>query len=78
MSRSNAGPCGCAVPPFTYGCLYARLRSYSWDDICVCTITSTCHALTQALVAVPSYLFVETFQALLPLALGFAAGAGEE
>mmetsp|Transcript_19138 Transcript_19138/g.41285 ORF Transcript_19138/g.41285 Transcript_19138/m.41285 type:complete len:746 (-) Transcript_19138:1449-3686(-) len=28
----------------------------------------------QAIVAVPSYVFVETFSALLPLALGFAAG----
>lgn len=28
----------------------------------------------QALVAVPAYMFVETFQALLPMALGFAAG----
>ncbi|GBF96009.1 zinc transporter [Raphidocelis subcapitata] len=31
-------------------------------------------ALPQALVAVPSYLFVEAFAALLPLAMGFAAG----
>eukprot|EP00798_Chlamydomonas_sp_ICE-L_P018562 gene18562-25071_t len=31
-------------------------------------------ALPQAVVAVPSFLFVETFSALLPLALGFAAG----
>jgi zinc transporter ZupT len=31
-------------------------------------------ALPQALVAVPSYLFVEAFTALLPLAMGFAAG----
>ena len=28
----------------------------------------------QAIVAVPSYIFVETFSALLPVALGFAAG----
>ncbi|KAJ9522639.1 hypothetical protein QJQ45_019728 [Haematococcus lacustris] len=31
-------------------------------------------AFPQALVAVPSFMFVETFQALLPMALGFAAG----
>jgi len=30
--------------------------------------------LPQAVVAVPAFLFVETFQALLPMALGFAAG----
>ncbi|GLI61633.1 hypothetical protein VaNZ11_004053 [Volvox africanus] len=31
-------------------------------------------ALPQGIVAVPSYLFVETFTGLLPIALGFAAG----
>ncbi len=31
-------------------------------------------SLPQALVAVPSFLFVEAFRALLPLAMGFAAG----
>jgi len=31
-------------------------------------------ALPQAVVAVPSFLFVEAFAALLPLAMGFAAG----
>lgn len=31
-------------------------------------------ALPQGIVAVPAYLFVETFQGLLPIALGFAAG----
>eukprot|EP00878_Enallax_costatus_P005778 GHUV01006059.1.p1 GENE.GHUV01006059.1~~GHUV01006059.1.p1 ORF type:complete len:629 (+),score=131.00 GHUV01006059.1:206-1888(+) len=31
-------------------------------------------ALPQALVAPPAYVFVDTFKALLPLALGFAAG----
>jgi hypothetical protein len=38
-----------------------------------CTVLGLPSAV-QALVALPSYLFVETFQALLPLALGFAAG----
>ncbi len=32
-------------------------------------------SLPQALVAVPSYMFVEAFTALLPVALGFAAGS---
>jgi zinc transporter ZupT len=32
-------------------------------------------SLPQAVVAVPSYLFVEAFTALLPVALGFAAGS---
>ncbi|KAF5839871.1 hypothetical protein DUNSADRAFT_18414 [Dunaliella salina] len=40
-------------------------RALFWSLLC---------SMPQALVAVPSYLFVETFQALLPLALGFAAG----
>lgn len=31
-------------------------------------------SMFQAIVAVPSYLFVETFSTLLPVALGFAAG----
>ncbi|KAG2430207.1 hypothetical protein HXX76_010306 [Chlamydomonas incerta] len=31
-------------------------------------------ALPQGIVAVPSYMFVETFSSLLPIALGFAAG----
>lgn len=31
-------------------------------------------AMPQALVAVPSFMFVEAFTALLPLAMGFAAG----
>lgn len=31
-------------------------------------------ALPQPLVAVPSFMFVDTFKALLPVALGFAAG----
>lgn len=31
-------------------------------------------SLPQALVAVPAFMFVSTFRALLPLALGFAAG----
>jgi hypothetical protein len=31
-------------------------------------------AMPQPLVAVPSFLFVDTFKALLPMALGFAAG----
>lgn len=35
---------------------------------------TTLTALPQALVAVPSFLFVEAFAALLPLAMGFAAG----
>jgi zinc transporter ZupT len=35
---------------------------------------TTATALPQALVAVPSFLFVEAFSALLPLAMGFAAG----
>lgn len=35
---------------------------------------TTLTALPQALVALPSFLFVEAFAALLPLAMGFAAG----
>jgi hypothetical protein len=35
---------------------------------------TTVTALPQAVVAVPSFLFVEAFAALLPLAMGFAAG----
>lgn len=31
-------------------------------------------SLPQAVVAVPAFMFVSTFRALLPLALGFAAG----
>ena len=40
-------------------------RALYWTLVC---------ALPQALVAVPSYLFVESFSTLLPVALGFAAG----
>ena len=31
-------------------------------------------SMPQPLLALPSFMFVETFRALLPLALGFAAG----
>ena len=44
--------------------------SSSWKALMWSIIT----ALPQALVAVPSFLFVELFQELLPAALGFAAG----
>jgi len=39
-----------------------------------CALWSVFTSLPQPLLAVPAFMFVETFQALLPLGMGFAAG----
>ena len=39
-----------------------------------CAAWSVLTSMPQPLVAVPAFIFVETFQALLPFAMGFAAG----
>lgn len=58
-------PEGMAVATVLVGKGASPARAVWWS-----VVTS----LPQPLVAVPSYVFVDTFQALLPLAMGFAAG----
>ena len=47
-------------------------QGVSWRRAAALAVASS---LPQPLMAVPAYLFVETFRLLLPLGLGFAAGA---